>query len=84
MRKESLKRRINKLNAVDPMADNVMEAIAVEMDTSDIEDEQIILDMFFDSCSMKQLEFFEKNEYYTTPVPEQRGQRSRSSGKMEV
>lgn len=52
------------------MVANVMEAIASEMEKTDKSAEQVINDMFFDSCSEEQLEFYEW-EVGITPLPTQ-------------
>ena len=59
MRRDQLLRRMNKLNAMDPMVRNVMEAIATEMELSDAQVRQLVDDMFFDTCSEAMLDFYE-------------------------
>ncbi len=91
MRKNDVIKRINKLNAVDPMVDNVIAAIAAEMDRTDQDAQQIIADMYFDTCSEQMLEFYER-EAGITPLQGQGidGRRSaveakwKSSGKIDI
>lgn len=60
MRKETTMKRLNKLNASDKMVENVIGAIAEEMDRTDQTATQVIADTNFDSCSSTMLEFYEK------------------------
>lgn len=60
MSRDQLLRRMNKLNAMDPMVRNVMEAIATEMELSDAQVRQLVDDMFFDTCSEAMLDFYER------------------------
>lgn len=91
MRSDNLKHRINKLNAQDQMVRNVFEAVGQEMNLQDQDIDQLIADLFFDTCSMEQLEKYEK-EAGITPLQTQDedGRRSaveakwKSSGKVDV
>ena len=91
MRSENLKRRINKLNVLDPMVRNVLEAIGLEMDEFDEKVVQLNADQFFDTCSLARLRDYEK-EAAVTPLPTQdeAGRRSaveakwKSSGKVDI
>lgn len=91
MRSDNLKRRINKLNAREPMVRNVLEEVGQEMDMQDKDTGQLIADMFFDTCSEKQLKAYEK-EADITPLSTQDedGRRSaveakwKSSGKVDI
>ncbi len=91
MRKDDLLRRMNKLNAVDPMVRNIMEAIAADMELSDAQIGQLIADMFFDTCSEAMLEFYEA-EATVAPMAGQSldGRRAsveakwKSSGKIDI
>lgn len=91
MRRDELLRRMNKLNAMDPMVRNVMEAVAAEMDISDAQVQQLADDMFFDSCSEAMLDFYER-EAAVTPMAGQDldGRRAsveakwKSSGKVDI
>lgn len=91
MRKDDLLFRMNKLNAVDPMVRNIMEAIAADMELSDAQVRQLIADMFFDTCSEDMLEFYER-EAAVTPMAGQNldGRRAsveakwKSSGKIDI
>lgn len=70
MRKEQTLYRMNKLNSQDPMVENIISAISAEMDSTDSDAEQIVSDMFFDTCSVAMLEFYER-EAKITPLPGQ-------------
>lgn len=91
MHRDDLLRKMNKLNAIDPMVKNIMEAIAIEMDISDAQVQQLIDDMFFDSCSEAMLNFYEK-EAAVVPMAGQNidGRRAsveakwKSSGKIDI
>ena len=91
MNKEKILYRINKLNAKDPMVEEIISAIATEMDVIDEEAQQIINDMFFSTCSEEMLRFYEK-EAGITPLPGQSidGRRSsvearwKSTGRVDV
>ena len=91
MRSDNLKHRINKLNAVDPLTQAILNAAGQEMDIADQEIEQLGKDQFFDSCSMDRLLAYEK-EAGITPLEGQTesGRRSsveakwKSSGKVDV
>ncbi len=91
MRKYDLLRRMNKLNAVDPMVRNVMETIATEMELSDAQVRQLLDDMFFDTCSEAMLDFYER-EAAVTPMAGQdvAGRRAsveakwKSSGRVDI
>lgn len=52
--------RINKLNKDDPMVRNVIEAIAKEHGVQIEEAQQVLSNLFFDTCSIEMLEFYEK------------------------
>lgn len=91
MRKDGLLRRMNKLNAVDPMVQNVMNAIAAEMKLSDAQVQQLIADMFFDTCSEAMLEFYEREAAVTSMAGQSPdGRRAsveakwKSSGKIDI
>lgn len=91
MRRDDLLRRMNKLNAMDPMVQNIIEAIAGEMELSDAQVRQLIMDMFFDTCSEAMLEFYER-EAAVKPMTGQSidGRRAsveakwKSSGKIDI
>lgn len=91
MRKEDLLRRINKLNAADPMVRDVMKAIGTEMDLADAKTAELIGDMFFDTCTETMLKAYEK-EAAITPQKGQNleGRRAaveakwKSSGKADL
>lgn len=91
MRSDNLKRRINKLNTVDPLTQAILNAAGQEMDIADQEIEQLGKDQFFDTCSMDRLLAYEK-EAGITPLETQSeaGRRSaveakwKSSGKVDV
>lgn len=91
MRSINLKRRINKLNAVDSLTQAILNAAGREMDIADREIEQLGKDQFFDTCSIDRLLAYEK-EAGITPLEGQTesGRRSsveakwKSSGKVDV
>lgn len=91
MRSINLKRRINKLNAVDSLTQAILNAAGREMDIADQEIEQLGKDQFFDTCSIDRLLACEK-EAGITPLETQSeaGRRSaveakwKSSGKVDV
>lgn len=91
MRSDNLKHRVNKLNVRDQMVQNVLEATGQEMDLQDQSTMQTIENLFFDTCSMEQLNAYEK-EADITPLPtqEEDGRRSaveakwKSYGKVDV
>lgn len=91
MRKEDLLRRINKLNAADPMVRDIMKAIGTEMDLADAKTAELISDMFFDTCTETMLKAYEK-EAAITPQKGQNldGRRAaveakwKSSGKTDL
>lgn len=91
MRSDNLKRRINKLNAVDPLTRAILNAAGQGMDIADQEIDQLGKDQFFDTCSMEKLLAYEK-EAGITPLEGQSesGRRSsveakwKSSGKVDV
>ena len=60
MRSDNLKRRINKLNAVDSLTQAILNAAGQEMDIADQEIEQLGKDQFFDTCSIDRLLAYEK------------------------
>ena len=55
-------KRINKLNADDPMTKNIIEAIAAEHSLQKKDIEQVLKNLFFDTCSLEMLEFYEKGK----------------------
>lgn len=91
MRSSNLNRRINKLNAIDPLTQAILSAIGGEMDLTDKEIDQLGRDQFFDVCSIERLRAYEK-EAGITPLETQteEGRRSaveakwKSSGKVDV
>lgn len=91
MRSSNLNRRINKLNAIDPLTQAILSAIGGEMDLTDEGIEQLGKDQFFDICSIERLRIYEK-EAGITPLEGQTesGRRSsveakwKSSGKVDV
>ena len=51
-------KRINKLNADDPMTKNIIEAIAAEHSLQKKDIEQVLRNLFFDTCNLEMLEFY--------------------------
>ncbi len=65
MRRDELLRKINKLNAHDPMVQEIMNAIGTELDSIDTSIAEIVADMFFDSCSEDMVLAYEKEAAIT-------------------
>ena len=91
MRSDNLKGRINKLNAVDPLTQAIVNAAGREMDIADQEIEQLGKDQFFDTCSIDKLLAYQKQAGKTPQQPQpEAGRRSaveakwKSSGKVDV
>lgn len=91
MRSSNLNRRINKLNAIDPLTQAILSAIGGEMDLTDEGIEQLGKDQFFDICSIERLRIYEKEAGITPPEGQtESGRRSsveakwKSSGKVDV
>lgn len=82
--------RINKLNKDDPMVRNVIAAIAKEHGLQIEEAQQVLSDLFFDTCSLRMLEFYEKECGITQKAASEADRRSaveakwRSDGKCDI
>lgn len=76
-------RRINKLNSDDPMTKNIVEAIATEHNLQKSDVEQILQNLFFDTCSLQMLEFYEKECGITTKAKEEADRRSAVEAKWK-
>ena len=82
--------RINKLNKDDPMTRNIIEAIAAEHSLQNKDVEQILANLFFDTCSPKMLEFYEAECGITNKAESEEDRRSaveakwKSDGKCDI
>ncbi len=83
-------KRINKLNADDPMTKNIISAIAAEHDLQKGDVEQVLRNLFFDTCSLEMLEFYEKECGITQKAKSEADRRSaveakwKSDGKCDI
>ena len=83
-------KRINKLNADDPMTKNIISAIAAEHDLQKNDVEQVLRNLFFDTCSIEMLEFYEKECGITQKAKSEADRRSaveakwKSDGKCDI
>lgn len=83
--------RMNKLNADDTLAKNIVAAIGDCMDMVDTENEQIIKDMFISTCSLERLKEYEKEAGITPTSGQSEDDRRsaviarwRSEGKCDI
>lgn len=82
--------RINKLNKDDPMTRNIIEAIAAEHALQNEDVEQILANLFFDTCNLKMLEFYEAECGITNKAENEEDRRSaveakwKSDGKCDI
>lgn len=82
--------RINKLNKDDPMTRNIIEAIAAEHELQRSDVEQVLKNLFFDTCSLKMLEFYETECGITSKAASEADRRSaveakwKSDGKCDI
>ena len=83
-------KRINKLNADDPMTKSIIEAIAAEHSLQKKDIEQVLKNLFFDTCSLEMLEFYEKECGITEKAKSEEDRRSavearwKSEGKCDI
>lgn len=77
-------RRINKLNVDDPMTKNVIDAIANEHGLQKNDIEQILKNLFFDTCSLEMLEFYEKECGITKKAANEADRRSAVEAKWKT
>lgn len=82
--------RINKLNKDDPMTRNIIEAIAAEHDLQREDVSQVLANLFFDTCSLEMLEFYENECGITNKAESEEDRRSaveakwKSDGKCDI
>lgn len=82
--------RIHKLNKADPFVQNIASAIQNEQNEQVLKAEQIILNMFFDTCSVEMLEKYEDECGITQKAEKEEDRRAaveakwKTSGKCDI
>ena len=77
-------KRINKLNAEDPMVQGIMSAIEAENAMQANAVNQTLLNMFFDTCSIAMLELYEKECGITQPATKEEDRRAAVEAKWKT
>jgi hypothetical protein len=77
-------KKINKLNAEDPMVQGIMSAIEAENAMQANAVNQTLLNMFFDTCSIAMLEQYEKECGITQPATKEEDRRAAVEAKWKT
>ncbi|MCI5533846.1 MAG: YmfQ family protein [Firmicutes bacterium] len=77
-------KKINKLNAEDPMVQEVVSAIEAENAMQANAVNQTLLNMFFDTCSIAMLELYEKECGITQPATKEEDRRAAVEAKWKT